>query len=106
MASAASDFSGPYCVYRPATVSGDSPVDAPRIDSRFDTPGLRSGSKRTSLSVSVTARLIFFAVADRSSRINTVPATDVSDFDILRVGSWRSITRAPAGRIVAPGTRN
>ena len=35
-----------------------------------------------------------------------MPATEVSDFDILRVGSCKSITRAPACRMVALGTVN
>ena len=43
-ASAVSDFSGPYREYASAVSSGERPVTAPRIDNRFDTPGLAAGS--------------------------------------------------------------
>ena len=35
-----------------------------------------------------------------------MPCGDSVDFDIFRVGSWRSITRAPAAGVDASGTTN
>ena len=46
----------------------------------------------------------FFATEARSSSTITVPASLAADFDILSVGTWRSMTRAPAARIVAAGS--
>ena len=37
---------------------------------------------------------------------STVPASLSADLDILLVGSWRSITRAPAAGTVATGSTN
>ncbi len=82
------------------------PVQAARIDSRLDTPGLATGSKRTSASVSVTARLIFFSTSFNGSSTPMVPWGESNDFDILLVGCCRSITRAPARGMAASGTTN
>ena len=49
------------------------PISADRIVSRFDTPGLRSGSKRISRSPSVTAERIFLADTFGSSSSEEAP---------------------------------
>ena len=65
----------------------------------------RRGRSGPRSSVSVTARLIFLATTSRgSSSTRIVPCGESSDFDIFRVGCWRSITRAPIAGIVASGT--
>jgi len=61
-----------------------------RIWSRFDTPGLLAGSKRTSVSESVTALLMRFVIAFGSSRSAIVPCGESADFDIFAVGFCRS----------------
>ena len=76
------------------------------ISIRFDTPGFASRSWRTSVSESVTADLIFFVIAFGSSSTPIVPCGESSDFDIFRVGFWRSMTRAPTAGNVAFGTTN
>ena len=78
---------------------------APRIESRFDTPGLAAASKRTSCSVSVTARLTFFSIASGSlEQLGWCPARVGPTCDIFAVGSCRSMIRAPTVGIVASGT--
>ena len=89
-----------------AASAGLRPVAAPRIDSRFETPGLAAGSQRTSPSLSVTARLSFFSIAAGSSSSEIDPWGLSSDLDILFSGAWRSMTRAPAGGTTASGTTN
>ena len=79
-------------------------MQAARISSKFDTPGLVARSKRTSDSESVTARLNFFMIAAGSSMRYTIPESDEADFDILAVGSWRSVTLAPALGVTAFGS--
>jgi hypothetical protein len=54
----------------------------------------------------VTARLNLRSITAGSSSTSTVPWGESSDFDILLVGSCRSITRAPAGGITWRGTTN
>ena len=56
-------------------------------------PGLCSGSKRTWVSLSVTARLNFFWMTSGVSMRKTQPSG--SDLLILLEGSPRLITRAP-----------
>ena len=58
------------------------------------TPGF-SGPRRTSLPESVTALLSFFSIALGSSSTYTVPCSEPPLVDILRVGSCRSMIRAP-----------
>src|SRR5262245_63426819 len=101
---AVSALRGPYWVYRPASAAGSSPVQAPRIDRRFDTPGLVAGSNRTSPSLSVTARLNLRLMASDDSSTRTLPWGELTDFDIFWVGSWRSMIRAPTLGIAASGT--
>ena len=84
-ASAVSVLSGPYCVYRPASSSGASPVHAPRIDSRFDTPGLR-GDVVAHLGVGVGDRpleLLARSIVEVVERAGPCPAAIDSDFDIF-----------------------
>ena len=90
-------------MYFSASLSGSLLVAAPRIERRFDTPGLVSKSKLTSLLESVTARLNFFAIEVGSSNIPIVPFADSEDLDILFLGSCRSITRAATFGIAADG---
>ncbi len=66
---------------------------------RLDTPGFSSGSKRISVPESVTADRIFLALTRGSSRSSMMPAGDDEDFDILAVGSWRSVILAVALRM-------
>jgi hypothetical protein len=79
-------------------------VVAARIWRRFDTPGLATGSKRTSVSESVTALLMRFVIAVGSSSSAIVPWGESADFDIFAVGFCRSMMRAPTGGIAASGT--
>ena len=65
-------------------------VTADWIVSRFETPGLASGSKRISRSVSVTAERIFLAVTFGSSSRSISPAALEADLLIFAVGSCRS----------------
>ena len=61
---------------------------AARIVSRLETPGLASGSKRISVSLSVTADLMRLVMTLGSSSRNTAPVG--SDLLIFDVGSCRS----------------
>ncbi len=79
---------------------------APRICRRLATPGFFSGSKTTSDPVSVTARLNLRSMAAGSSSTRTVPWGESADLDILAVGFWRSMTRAPTLGRAASGTTN
>ena len=79
-------------------------VVAARIDSRLDTPGLATGSKRTSVSESVTALLMRLVIVFGSSSRAIVPWGESADFDILLVGCCRSMIRAPTGGMAASGT--
>ncbi len=54
--------------------------------------------------MSVTARLTFLVIVSGGSSMSTVPWGESTDFDILRVGSWRSITRAATVGIACSGT--
>ena len=54
----------------------------------------------------MTARLNFRMIAAGSSVMVMRPLSVSADFDIFDVGSWRSITRAPAGGVTAAGTTN
>ena len=105
-ASAVAALRSPYRSMPSAAEVGVWPVAAPRMDSRFETPGLVAGSKRTSVSLSVTARLNFFSMAAGSSSSRIVPCAPSSDLDILFSGCWRSMTLAPAGGITTSGTTN
>ena len=67
--------------------------------SRLLTPGFSSGSKRISVSESVTAERIFLALTCGSSSISMMPAGDDADFDIFAVGSCRSPILAVALRM-------
>ena len=59
---------------------GSTRPRAPRgASSRFETPGLLTGSNRISRSVSVTADLIFFAVTDGSSSSQIMPSSVSAD---------------------------
>ena len=58
-------------------------MTAPRICSRFETPGFAAGSKRTSLSESVTADLIFLVIAFGIVEERIVPWGESADFDIF-----------------------
>ena len=60
------------------------------MERRLLTPAFSARSNRISLPVSVTALLIFFAVALGSSRRLTRPLALAADLLILAVGSWRS----------------
>ena len=82
------------------------PVAAARMASRFDTPGLVSGSKRTSPSVSVTARRILRLTSSGSSSRYTVPWGDSDVLPIFPVGFCRSMMRAPTLGMAASGTTN
>ena len=62
--------------------------------SRLLMPGFSSGSKRTSEPESVTAERIFLALTLGSSSSSMMPAGEDADFDILAVGSWRSVILA------------
>jgi hypothetical protein len=55
-------------------------------------------------SESVTARLNFFSIAFGSSRTYTVPSAVPPVVDIFRVGSCRSMIRAPTAGIRCSGT--
>jgi hypothetical protein len=70
---------------------------------RLLTPGL-SSPRRISVPESVTARLIFFSIVFGSSRTRTVPSSVPPVVDIFRVGSWRSMMRAPTSGIRCSGT--
>ena len=61
---------------------------------RFVTPGL-SSARRTSLPESVTAERNFLRIVSGSSSSLTVPCGVPPVVDILFVGSWRSMIRAP-----------
>ena len=56
------------------------------------------------MSESVTALLIRLVIAVGSSSSVIVPWGESSDFDILAVGFWRSMIRAPTGGMLASGT--
>ena len=60
---------------------------------RLETPGLASGSKRISVSESVTAERIFFAETLGSSRSSMMPVGPELVFDILMAGFCRSRIR-------------
>ena len=84
------------------------PPHAARTSSRLVTPGLASRSARTAsgpVSESVTARATLRRTTSggSSSRIDPAPSTDLL---ILRVGSARSMTRAPAAGVTTCGTVN
>ena len=68
-------------------------------------PGFSSTSKRTSEPESVTAERIFFALTLGSSSSSMMPAGDDADFDILAVGSWRSVIFAVDLRMYGSGSR-
>ena len=87
-----------------AAACGVVPVTAARMESRLATPGLSAGSYTTSEPESVTARLNFLTITSGGSSTSTVPWGESADFDILLVGAWRSMTRAPAAGMVASGT--
>ena len=72
-------------------------MTAPRICSRFDTPGLGVGVEADLVVGVGDRRLIFLAIAFGSSSSRIVPWGESADFDIFAVGSWRSMTRAPTG---------
>ena len=55
-------------------------------------------------SVSVTARRTFLVISSSESRRPIVPRGDSTDFDILRSGCCRSMTRAPVPGMAASGT--
>ena len=105
-ASATAALSVPYrdAAYSASTSGIARPVVPARICRRFDTPGFVAGSKRTSLSESVTALLMRLAIAFGSSSSEIVPWGESADFDIFFVGCWRSMMRAPTGGIAASGT--
>ena len=71
---------------------------------RLVTPG-RSGSRETSPTESVTARETLRRTTSGSSSRKIDPGCwSPADFDILRVGSARSMIRAPAAGCTACGT--
>ncbi len=74
------------------------------ISIRFETPGLPSGSCRTSRPESVTALLIFFRTTSGGSAISTVPCAVPPVVDIFFSGSWRSMIRAPISGYTPSGT--
>ena len=62
--------------------------------SRLEIAGL-SGRASTSPARSVTAERTLRRMASGGSSSSIRPATDALDFDILAVGTWRSMTRPP-----------
>ena len=102
-ASVTAAFRAPYVVMAVA-----SPPHAARTASRLVTPGL-SGAARTAVgpvSESVTARATFRRTTSGGSSRSIEPAAS-ADFDILRSGWSRSITRAvPSVAVTTSGTVN
>jgi hypothetical protein len=72
--------------------------------SRLLTPGWRSGSCRTTPTVSVTARKMCRRIISGGSSSPIRPAGDDALLLILRVGSVRSMIRAAASGRMPSGT--
>src|ERR1700721_4662075 len=86
--------------------STGSPDRAEKVRGGLVTPGLASSSARTTDSASRTAPLIFFRITAGSSSRSMMPCGEEDDFDILLVGSCRSVILDTAGRMYGAGTGN
>lgn len=107
-ASATSAFRSacPLFAYLPATCSASSPVQADKIDSRFDAPGRLMGSYVTPCIESVTAPLNLVSISEVESVRRIRDETFGADFDILEVGSLRDRTRLQGAGLVLVGLKH
>ena len=108
-ASASPSLKSPYPLpaYSASRSGTGRPVATEYTVSRFEIAGLSSRST-ISRPESVTAVFTFLRRTSGGSVTLIVPCGESADFDILAVGSWKSMTRAPpsAGGMSASGTTN